>query len=75
MKYTLIYSEILTCDLIRKNVVSFRFYGLGCEVRGKVERTLYGCTNVERQTEDDNYPVNMLCVNRIYAKKDKLDER
>ena len=39
------------CELIRKNVVSYRCYGLGYEVRGKVGRTLYGCINVERQKE------------------------
>ena len=31
--------------------------------------TLYGCANVERQTEVDNYPVNMLRVNCIDGKK------
>ena len=53
------------CELIRKNVVRFRCYGLGCVVRGKVGKTLYGCTNVERQIEVDNYPVNILSVNCI----------
>ena len=26
---------------------------------GKGGRTLFGCTNVERQSKVDNYPVNM----------------
>ena len=36
---------------------------------GKVGRTLYGCTNVERQKEVDNYPVNILRVNCIDGKR------
>ena len=38
-------------------------------VKFEVGRTLYGCTNVERQAEVDNYPVNMLRVNCIDGKK------
>ena len=53
MKYTKFIQKVLTCELIRKKVVSFRCYGLGYEVLGKVGRTLYGCTNVERQKEVD----------------------
>ena len=46
-------------------IKELHLYFIGREVRGKVRRTLYGCANVERQTEVDNYHVNMVSVNCI----------
>ena len=50
-------------------LLAFDVMVLVVKFEGKVERTLYGCANVERQTEVDNYPVNMLSENCIDGKK------
>ena len=49
-------------------LLAFDVMVLGVKFEGKDGRTLYGCKNVEKQTEVDNYPVNMLRVNCIDGK-------
>ena len=54
---------------LERMLLAFDVMVLVVKFEGKVGRTLYGCTNVERQTKVDNYPVNMLRVNCIDRKK------
>ena len=42
---------------LERMLLAFDVMVLAVKFEGKVGRTLYGCTNVERQTEVDNYPV------------------